>query len=413
MNRIILILLFPFYASAQEKTWTMQRAVDMALTQNKGLKSADAKVNYYRQMVPVSGEIGKTDVALQYGQYNSYVKNDNNISISQTIPFPTTFAAKKKLGESMVEEAKFLKVSTRNDLVYQVKESWLQLLFLKEQRQLLLQQDSLFGSFAKSADLRYRTGETKMLEKTAADARKQEVMNLLRQNQADNRIYIARLKALLGVADSTMLPEMQEGGLSDVSLQLYTDTAAVAAHPYLRYLQQQVITAEKQQQVYAAAILPDITLGYFNQSLIGTPVNASGAPLATGSNRFQGIQVGLALPLWARPLKAKVKAEKQQQEAAHLSYENGAIQLKSQFVQALQQYAKQMDNLEYYHNTALPNAALILKQSQLAYNAGEIGYAEHFLNLEQVLGIRQGYLKALLDNKQAACYITYLSGNQQ
>ncbi|MFB6457982.1 TolC family protein [Chitinophaga sp. Hz27] len=413
MRILIILTLLPFMAAAQTNDkWTMQQAVQAALSNNKGLQAAGAKVKYFQELLPTSGEIGKTEVSMQYGQYNSYIKSDNNFSISQSIPFPTTFAAKKELGKSQVAAATFLKANNANELAFQVKEAWMQLLFLKDQRTLLQQQDSLFGTFAGSADLRYKTGESKMLEKTAADTRKQEVVNLLRQNQADITINQSRLRALLALPETEALPLPAESSISAVHLQPLNDTSVVSAHPYLQYLRQEVTTAQKQRQVYNAAILPDITVGYFNQSLIGTPVNASGTTLATGGDRFQGFQVGLALPLWARPLKAKAKAEKQQENVAALTLEQNSIQFRSLYQQALQQYAKQLDNLHYYESTALPNAALILKQSSLAYGAGEIGYAEHFLNMEQVLGIRQGYLKSLLDNQLAASYIDYLAGRQ-
>ncbi|MBV7529986.1 TolC family protein [Chitinophaga sp. sic0106] len=412
MKKIISLLLLPLAAFSQQPAWNMEGAVQYALQHNKNLQAADARVEYFRKLLPTAGDIGKTEVAMQYGQYNSYVKNDNNFSITQAIPFPTNLGAKKQLGESQVKEATFLKANTGNELAYQVKEAYLQLLFLKEQRELLLHQDSLFIAFAKKADLRYRTGEGKMLEKTASDTRKQEVENLLRQNEADLNIFAARLKALTGMSEGEALPALQEGSLKDLTITPVFDSTRISQHPLLQYLQQQAVTADKQQKVYANAILPDITVGYFNQSLIGTPVNATGTPLATGSNRFQGFQVGLALPIWARPMRARVKAEAQQEQAATLTFEQNSIQLQSQYTQALQQYIKQTGNLRYYEQSALPNASLILKQSQLAYGAGEIGYAEHFLNLEQVLSIRQGYLKSLLDNKIAVSYINYLAGNQ-
>ncbi|SHL47566.1 Outer membrane protein TolC [Chitinophaga jiangningensis] len=412
MKKIISLLLLPLAAFSQQPSWNMEGAVQYALQHNKNLQAADARVQYFRKLLPAAGDIGKTEVAMQYGQYNSYVKNDNNFSVTQAIPFPTNFGAKKQLGESQVKEATFLKANTSNELAYQVKEAYLQLLYLQAQRELLRHQDSLFTSFAKKADLRYRTGEGKMLEKTASDTRKQEVENLLRQNEADLKIFTARLKALTGMGDGEVLPVMQEEHLQELTIAPVFDSTRISQHPLLQYLQQQAVTADKQQKVYANAILPDITVGYFNQSLIGTPVNASGAPLATGGNRFQGFQVGLALPIWARPMRARVKAEEQQAHAAMLTFEQNSIQLQSQYTQAIQQYVKQTENLRYYEQSALPNAELILKQSQLAYGAGEIGYAEHFLNLEQVLSIRQGYLKSLLDNKIAVSYIHYLAGNQ-
>lgn len=407
--RILICLLFPAMAMAQSQPLTMETAVQLALQQNKGLKSADASIGYYRKLVGTSGEIPKTDISLQYGQYNSYVSNDNHYTISQTIPFPSLFSARKELNNAQVDKAVWQKAATQNELVYQVKQVYVQLLYLQEVRALILRQDTIFTGFLRSADLRYRTGESKMLEKTAAEGRLYEARNSLRQNEADLKIYNARLQALLG---SNTPVTITETAIPAANLSLINDSAAVAANPQLQYLKQQITIAEKQKKVLKAAILPDIMVGYFNQSLIGTPVNASGAPLATGSNRFQGFQVGLALPLWLGPLKAKVRAEEKQQQAASLQFDNNVIQLQSQYEQAVQQFIKNRNSLEFYQRTSLPNVELLLQQSEKSYSSGDIGYAEYLLNLEHALTARQGYLQARSDVKQAELYMAYLAGQQ-
>ncbi|MCW3465633.1 TolC family protein [Chitinophaga nivalis] len=405
--RFLIGLLFPFTAFAQSQPLTMEGAVQQALQQNKGLKSASVAVGYYKELVRTSGELAKTDVNLQYGQTNSYVQ-DNNFSVSQAIPFPTVFGARKQLNQVQVDKAVWWKAVTQNDLVYQVKQTYVQLLYYKELRVLLQHQDSLFSDFVRTATLRYKTGESRMLEKTAAEGRMNEIRNLLRQNEADEQIYLSRLQALLGTTEPVSLAA---SGIPAVTIPALNDTAAVAANPQLQYLRQQVLLAEKQKQLFRASILPDITVGYFNQSLVGTPANAAGA-LATSGTRFQGFQVGLALPLWMGPLKAKVRAEEKQQQAAALQYDNSMITLQSQYGQAVQQFIKQRNSLDYYQTTALPNAALLLQQSAKSYSSGDIGYPEYFLNLEQALTVREGYLKTRNDAKQAELYIAYLAAHQ-
>lgn len=402
-------LLFPVIVVAQSQALTLETAVQLALQQNKGLKSADASIGYYRKMTGTSGEIPKTDVNLQYGQTNSYVSNDNNYSVTQTIPFPTVFGARKELNNAQVDKAVWFKAVTQNELVYQVKQVYIQLLYLQEVKALIMRQDSIFTNFARSADLRYRTGESRMLEKIAAEGRLNEVKNSLRQNEADLKIYTARLQALLGVTTPVTITET---AIPEATLSLVNDSAAVAANPQLQYLKQQVTIAEKQKKLFKAAILPDIMVGYFNQSFIGTPLNALGTSLATNSNRFQGFQVGLALPIWMGPLKAKVRAEEKQQQAASLQFDNNVIQLQSQYEQAVQQFIKNRNSLEFYESTSLPNVELLLKQSEKSYSSGDIGYAEYFLNLEHGLTARQGYLLARNEVKQAELYMAYLAGQQ-
>ncbi|ASZ12856.1 CusA/CzcA family heavy metal efflux RND transporter [Chitinophaga pendula] len=405
---VILLFLIPATAFSQDKPLTMEEAVQTALQQNKGLKAAASQVDYYRYLTRTSGEVTKTELALQYGQYNSYAKNDNNFSITQAIPFPTVFGARKALTTAQTNAAEWQRARSQHELIYQVRQAYVQLLYLQGVKDLLVKQDSLFSNFSRSADLRYRTGETRMLEKVAAEARLNEVRNQLKQNEADSRIYMAQLQSLLATDKPLSLAASEK---LETDRPAIADTSGLDQHPYLQYLKQEVTVAQQQQKLAKANILPDITVGYFNQTLIGTAVNSSpNSPLATGSNRFQGFQVGLALPIWAGPLTAKVKAQQKQEEVNTLNYEHNRIMMEGQLKQAVQQYIKQQNNIAYYHNTALPNAELILKQSEKAYASGEIGYTEHFVNLEQVLGIRQGYLQTAHDTRQAALYIDFLAG---
>lgn len=407
--RIIICLLFPIAAFSQSQPLTIDQAVQLAVAQNKGLQSTAAAVAFYKEMARTSAEIPKTQLSMQYGQNNSYA-NDNNFSVSQTIPFPTLFAAKKQLNEAQTEKAVWQKAATQNDLIFQVKQVYVQLLYLREQRALLTSQDSLFTSFSRSAALRYKTGESRLIEKTAAEVRLQEVRNLLRQNEADEQIFLARLQALLG---STTPVSIADASIPAAAVNVLEDSMAVADNPQLHFAKQDIDIAGKQKKVISAGILPDLTVGYFNQSLIGTPVNASGAPLASSSNRFQGVQVGLALPLWLGPMKARVKAEEKQQQAAGLFYDNSVIQLKSQYRQAVQEFVKLKNSLDYYSATALPNADQLQQQTVKSFVLGDIGYAEYFLNLEKVMSVRQGYLQTRHDIKQSELYIVYLSGHQR
>ncbi|RZL18981.1 MAG: hypothetical protein EOO89_04650, partial [Pedobacter sp.] len=85
----------------------------------------------------------------------------------------------------------------------------------------------------------------------------------------------------------------------------------------------------------------------------------------------------------------------------------------SQYQQAYQSYLKSKDRFDYFNNSALSNAALILKNSRLAYQNGEIGYTEYLLNLKQVNTIQENHLLAMLELNQSINKIEYLIGYSQ
>lgn len=403
---MLLFLFFPGTSSAQQQI-SLDSALSMAVQNNKGLQATGAEVDYYRQLKKTAGSLPNTNITMMYGQYNSYARNDNNISISQTIPFPTVFGAKAALGDAQVKGALLKTTVTKNELLLQVKQTYFRLLYLQSYRLLLLQQDSLYTDFARVADIKLKTGESTFLEKSNAATRLAASKYELRQNDADIKSAEQLLQSLLFV-DYPVTATTQ--ALQQLSIKPVAESVK-ESNPQIGYLKQQVVIAEKNASLARQDNLPNITFGYFNQTLIGTPMNETGKPLAVSSNRFQGVQVGVGIPLIAQ--RAKVKAEQAKQEVASLTYQANVTALQSLYQQRYQQALAQQNNLEYLRTTGLVNAELLANQSQKSYKAGEIGYAEFLLNQQQAYTIRQQYLKAVFDYNLAALELESLLGSNQ
>lgn len=404
---IIILSLSSFASIAQSNKLTLDQAVDIALNNNTGLKAASYEVEYQRQLKKTSFDLPKTDVSLTYGQYNSYVKSDNNITVSQAIPF-TALGSQGALNRALVASTELKKAATENELIFQVKQVYFQLAFAKARHQLILQQDSIYGGFLKSASLRYNTGETNLLEKTTAETQRNEIENQLHQSESAILVLRTKLKTLL---NTTELPEIRENSLLPIEFSRLDDTASINANPSLAYMRQQVEVAQGQKKVEAAKFAPDLLLGFFSQTLIGTPVSENGIN-ASSSDRFTGFQVGISIPLWFAPHQGRLKAAEYNQQVAQSNYQYYLTTLKGQSEQAVQQYLQNKNSLEYYQSSALPNAELILKQSETAFRNGEIGYVEYFLGLRNALAIKEGYLQTLNNYNQSIVYIEFLSGNK-
>jgi len=408
--KILIIITFSLSSLAgfaQSDKLTIRQAIDVALKNNIGIKSAAYEVESQRQLKKTGFDLPKTNVALLYGQYNGFSKNDNNISINQSIPF-AALGSQASLNRSLIASSELKKASTENELVYQVKQVFYQIAFLHGRNTLLLQQDSLYEGFLKAATLRYKTGETNLLEQATAETQRNEIKNQLRQNQSTITVFRTQLKTLL---NSETLPEISENTLRELEFNETPDTTALAANPSLAFMRQQIEVAKSEKKVEAAKFAPDLLIGYFNQTLIDVPNTETGA-IATSKDRFTGIQVGVSIPLWFVPHQGRVKAAEFNRQAAQSNYQYYQSTLHGQLQQAAQQYAKNKSSLEYYRSSALPNAELILKQSQIAFRGGEIGYAEYLLGVRNAISIKEGYLQTLSDYNQSIIYIEFLSGNK-
>lgn len=407
MKRYILLLIAcsTLMANAQVNHLNLPEAMAMALKNNLGIKAAASELESQKQLRRTSFDLPKTDISLLYGQYNSYTKNDNNITVTQAIPF-AALGSQGSLNRSLLAASEFKKTSTENELIFQVKQTYYQLALALAKQTLLLQQDSIFEGFYRAASLRYKSGETNLLEQATAETQRNEVKNQLRNTEASILVLRTQLKTLL---NSETLPEITANALTELQFNETPDTAALSANPSLAYLRQQVEVAKSQKKVEAAKFAPDLLVGFFSQTLIGAVDPENGA-LASSSDRFTGFQVGISVPIWFVPHQGRVKAAEYSKQAAQNNFEHYQTILQGQLQQAAQQYSKDKNSLAYYRTSAIPNADLILKQSQTAFRGGEIGYTEYLLGVRNAIAIKESYLETLHDYNQSIIYIEFLSG---
>ncbi len=393
---------------AQSVKVPLDQAVEQSLQNNRSVQSARYDVQSQQSLRRTASDIGKLNVNGIFGQYNSYSKSDNNITLSQSIPFPTVFGARSALGNANVKSSELMLAATENELAFQVKSTWYQLAYLHELNKWYTRQDSLFGKFAEAAAIRQRTGETNLLEKVTAESRYLQSQTLLRQNEADIVIYRKRLQTLLHSATEV------DAGLTELvprSLPI-PDTVAVLNNPQLEWYRQQITVAEKTKSVEKNLLAPDLTIGYFNQTLIGTPTAENSASLATKSDRFQGFQAGISIPLWFRPQTSRIKAAEYSRLSSQSRYQQEQRNYKGELTALSEEVKKLGNSLTYYTSSALPQAELILKQSNLAFRGGEIGYVEYIQALNTAADLRVGHIETLNNYNQAVINLEYLLGQR-
>jgi cobalt-zinc-cadmium resistance protein CzcA len=395
-------------AQSPEKKVSMSEAVQLALRQNHGVKAGLYEIDKQKVLQKTASDIGKTNIIWTGGKYNS-VNFDNNFTITQTLPFPSVFGKRADLLESQLKSAQIQVQINQNQLVFEVKSVYLQGVYYQSIHKLLSQQDSLFATFVKAAQLRHQTGEGTLLEKSLAENQALEIKMLISQNQSNIDISRKQLQVLL---NSDELLAVADNDVQKVDLILnLKDSLQLAQNPQLIWFQQQIVQIQKETNLLKSSLLPDILIGYFNQSLIGYQNINNQDKYFSGSDRFQGFQLGFSIPLWLKPQKAQIEASKKAQKVAEEQAQLFDNQLKGQFEATLKEYAKAQATLQYYEQSLLPNQQLMISQATKAYQAGEIGYVEYGQILAKNVQHQQQYLLAVLQQNQVILQLEYLLGN--
>lgn len=401
---------------------TLSDLITLALQNNGSIKLANSQVALQQNIRKTTTEIGKTNINFQYGQYNSSM-NDNNFMISQSLPFPTVLVRQNNLAKSQLKSAELQKNATQNELIRNIKSNYYQFLFAHAKQKLWNYQDSIFSNFLHAAELRFKTGETNQLEQAVAQLQLAEIRNQKAQNQADIRITETQLQTLLNTKE--VLNIAQKGNVENLEklqitalsqntkLDSSLDSSLLAKNPFLVLLKQQIEVSEKVKSLEKAKLLPDINLGVFSQTLVGyqTSFDKKEVYYDLGS-RFNGFTVGVAFPLWAKPQIARIKVAEIQQQIAQTNYDYASRNLEGQYATLIQEYLKFKTTLEYYENSALPTANLILTNAQKSFVNGEIGYVEYFQALKSGVAVKTAYLDALNQYNQAVVLVEFVLGNE-
>jgi cobalt-zinc-cadmium resistance protein CzcA len=418
-------LLFVFIANiafGQSNSQTFPNEVKLpellsfALKNNGNIKIANSQIELQQNFRKTATDIGKTNISLQYGQYNSFV-NDNNLTISQSFPFPTVLMRQANLAKAQLKNAELQLLVSKNELLRNVKSAYTQWLFTEAKHNLLLYQDSIFTEFLRAAELRFKTGETNQLEQSVAQLQLLEVRNQKAQNQADTRIAETQLqtflhtKAPLNLAKNVPFTKLTL--LQNIENNAKIDSNMLAKNPFLALLQQQIVVNEKAKLVEKAKLLPDINLGFSTQTLVGyqTQFNKQ-ETYYDNSSRFNYLLIGVSIPLWAKPQIARAKVAEIQQQIAQNTYNYTSRNLEGQYLQLIQEYLKLKTTLEYYENSALPTANLILLHGQKGFKNGEIGYVEYFQALKSGVTVKNMYLDMLNQYNQTVIMMEFLLGNE-
>jgi len=391
---------------AAKPVLTLQEAIRQATGNNLNVRSSAYRVEVQSALKGASWDIGKTNLDYEYGQLNSYHK-DNGVTVSQTFAFPTVYANQHKLANANMKSSEIDLSITKNGIANQVKTTWWQLVFFKSKLRLLQYQDTLYTGFLKAASRRAETGETNKLEKISAESQSLEIKNQLKQTQADIEINHKRLQTLLNtkkpiaIADTTLVK---------LNLAVATDSSAIMANPTMTLSLQQIEVVKMETKVEKSKLMPDLTLGYFNQSIQGTQ-DINGTPRYYSSgDRFTGVKAGIAIPLWFKPNAAKIEALKINGLIAQTNAEYFKSALAGQLEVLMQEYGKYKSSINYYEQSALPQADMIILQSTKIYKLGDMDYLEYIQSLSRALLVKNNYLETLNQYNQSVIAIEYILG---
>ncbi|MGV3612286.1 MAG: CusA/CzcA family heavy metal efflux RND transporter [Fluviicola sp.] len=380
----------------------LKEALELGMKNNQLIQGGTLNVQAQNQLRPTAFELPKTDVSGMFGQYNTGAF-DQNYSISQTFN-PFQFKAKAGVLDAKTQSSEIQLVQTQNEVRYYIRQSWFNILYLNEVQNQLKIQDSLLNQFVRAADVRFKAGDVNELEKSTAIVKQKELQQRIRQNEMNLLAEQTRLKTLLGLKTDFSVSESLKMNPFIGTL----DSTMLEENPQLKLALQEIKLAEANQKLEHSNLFPDLSAGYFIQSLTGNQEVNGQTVYYNGAPRFQGFTLGVSIPIFAGSTVARSKSAKTTVLAQQARAEYMKEQLKNEYYQQLQQLLTLQSTVEFYENSVLPSAGIVSKNATTAYHQGDISYVEYLHGIQTALESNLSYMNALNQYNQSVSAIHYL-----
>lgn len=395
--------------SKYERPLTLQQAIKEALDKNNSIKIAEYNIRVQRVLKQGSVTIPKAEFSYTQGVVSNPTINDNLINVTQRFDFPTIYNEQSKLLQERINSSESNKVVNETILIENVKLAYLQFQYCLENRKLLNELDSIYSKLSRSSDERYRSGEGTNLEKMTSALQSKQIQNELAKNSVDIQIAKQLLQTLLNTTENISI---SESILPSPKMTLRDNVFLVDKNPVIRFLKQEQKVSQYESNVEKSKKLPDIILGFSSQTYKGLQtINGINRDF-TGKNRFNFFQIGLGLPLLPGGYKSRLSAMKINEQIAQNKVELNTSILSGKFNELILLNSKFQKELNYYSSQALPQANLIIVDSEKKYQTGEISYSQLLQNYTLVNGIRTRYLEILYNYNKVIISIESLNGNQ-
>lgn len=398
---LLLLVFLGFSQNSNAQIIDVNQAIEIALQNNLEIQAKNLEIKSVQSLSKTAFELPKTNLNFQYGNNEGFEYNDG-IQISQDIPFPTLFGAKKNLVKEQVKGQQWAKALTENELKKQVRTYYYQLEYLEHNASVLKYLDSIYVDFIRVAELRYKTGDIGKLDVNTATTKKGEISLLYQQNEVLRQNAYQSLKNLMQTQEDFLIEPQPD--YTPLLLSSFIDSSAVANHPSIQQLYQEAKIAEQNKKLERANSLPDFTFGYNNISLIGMHSRNGVEQFYGRGQRFSFVDVGITIPIFTTT-KAKIRSLDYKKQSLELNAKWQEQQLKTELTNAINQYEQYLKQFNYFKRQALPNANEIIQAAKLGYETGEISYVEYLFALQTTTDIQLNYLKSIQQVNQSVINI--------
>ena len=357
----------------------LAKVIEQAMLVSPTLKTTEAQGAYYQALSKSSFDPAKLAFRGELGNVNSSL-NDSKYAVEQVFDLPKVYQAQKNLNLSISQNYSYQTVLDQKMIQHGVEQLYIQLQFQVAKGILLSQLDSIYAKQLAAVDARFKAGQDNGLEQ----------LNMQNWVSLHKQLMIKNLNEQLGLQKQFVIL-LQDPSLLIPAESLkfepkLLDTIIDAGHPMNLFWKQKLQSAIAETNVAKSKILPQVAVGYTNQSFRMNP---------NDQNRYNSVNLGLNVPLFKAGLKQKVKASQANETVMIHEKEKAILDLNMQIQKAWSNYQETMDLYQHLQKGLIPNATKMANMANLSFKEGQISYIEWSNAMSQVQQIQMQALESL------------------
>ncbi len=344
-----------------------QNAIDLLLTEIEKNNTTLLALQKSRDAELLANKTGlfpkNPEVEFNYLWGNpSVIGNRTDIAVKQEIDFPTTYKYKNQLSRLRDRQVEWEYKKQRNELRYQVATICVKLLYYNALKEELSKRHAHALRLFEASNARYSSGDANLIEFNKAQVHLLQLSHELEKNEIERNALLSELATFNGgkavsISESRLsLPAIPTDFEQWIAL-------AETTNPVLQWVKQEIAIAGKEVQLQSALRLPKLSAGYMSEKVTG--------------EQFQGITVGLSVPLWE---SANVVKEAKARTVAVQSLETDAV---TQFYSRMKGIHEKVVTLQN-HLADYRNRLALYSNSELlqkAFDKGEISLPEYLYEI--------------------------------
>ena len=355
------------------------KVVEQAMLVSPTLKTTEAQGAYYQALSKSSFDPAKLAFRGELGNVNSSL-NDSKYAVEQVFDLPKVYQAQKNLNLSISQNYSYQIVLDQKMIQHAVEQLYIQLQFQVAKGILLSQLDSIYGKQLAAVDARFKAGQDNGLEQLNMQNWVSLHKQLMIKNQ-NEQLGLQKQFVILLQDPSLLIPT--ESLIFEPKL---LDTVIDAGHPMNLFWKQKLQSAIAETNVAKSKILPQVAVGYTNQSFRMNP---------NDQNRYNSVNLGLNVPLFRSGLKQKVKASQANETVMMHEKEKALLDLNMQIQKAWSNYQETLDLYQHIQKGLIPNANKMANMANLSFKEGQISYIEWSNAMSQVQQIQMQAIESL------------------